>query len=124
MNRDFPRNRLGLLVAVLLALFLVSLPGFGIETRSFMAYAAWAGPIFLILTLVVFVGGVIALVFLRSNLRRACDGARASGAAAILATLLDYSGIGGPAPPRGPLVLGLIVLLVGLAVVVVSYRTR
>jgi hypothetical protein len=102
------------LVVVELIIFLVSLPGFGIETRTSNQYAPWAGPIFLGLTLLVFVLGIVALVFARRGGPRFVRLAAAQAVVVIATNLFDFSGAGGPHPPLGPLVLGVAALIVAL----------
>jgi hypothetical protein len=95
-------------------IFLISLPGFGIETRKPSDYQPWAGPVFLILTLLVFAFGVAALVAARSSASWLVRLGVAQGAAALLTNVLDISHVGGPPPPTGPLVLGAISIAVAI----------
>jgi hypothetical protein len=106
---------LGILVAVQLVIFLVSLPGFGIETRTTSQYAFWAGPVFLVLTLLVFALGVASLGLIRSRRCLSAELGLGQGVVAIVTNLFDFSHIGGPAPPTGPFVLGSIAVVVALA---------
>src|SRR5215472_15029883 len=92
-----PIGPLGALVLVQVIIFILSLPGFGIETRKPSDYAAWAGPIFLILTVLVLALGVLAILLL---LRDRATGARklalGQAVAALATNLLDISHVGGP----------------------------
>lgn len=85
--------------------FLISLPGLGIETRKPSDYAAWAGPIFLVLTLLVFAFGIAALVFVRSRVGLSFSLGGGQAILAVTTNLLDISHVGGPPPPPGPLLL-------------------
>jgi hypothetical protein len=111
-------------VVVLLGLYLVSLPGFGIETRPYTSYAAWAAPVFLALTLVIFAGGIAAIALLRSRPWTATHASDAAGVAAIVAVILDTSHVGGVPPPTGPLLLGIVVAVVGALILFNGYRVR
>jgi hypothetical protein len=111
-------------VVVLLGLYLISLPGFGIETRPYTSYAAWAAPVFLGLTLVIFAGGIAALALLRSRSWTATHASDAAGVAAIVAVLLDTSHVGGLPPPTGPLLLGIVVAVVGALILFNGNRVR
>ena len=106
------------LLALLLVIFLISLPGFGIETRTTSQYSAWAGPVFLVLTILVFALGVSAFVTSRRRARASASLAIGAGLAAIATNLLDFSHVGGPAPPTGPLVLGILATLVAVVLIV------
>jgi hypothetical protein len=119
-----PSAGLAVSVVALLALFLVSLPGLGIETRSFTSYASWAAPIFLGFTLVIFAGGIAALGLLRSRPWTATHASDAAGIAAIVTVALDTSHVGGLPPPTGPLILGIVVAIVGAFVLYGGYRLR
>lgn len=110
------------LVVVQLAIFVVSLPGLGIETRSPSQYAAWAGPLFLLLTVLVFALGIGALVLARSRAIGAARLGLGQGVVAIVTNLLDFSHVGGPPPPSGPLILGAIAIVVAVAELVVAFR--
>jgi hypothetical protein len=114
-------------VLVQIAIFVLSLPGFGVETRKASDYSVWAGPIFLLLTVLVFALGIAAIVALRSRLHLARELGAGQAVAALATNLLDISHAGGPPPPTGPLVLGILsilVALVTLAVVAVLLRPR
>lgn len=102
------------LAAVLMAIFLVSLPGFGIETRKTTDYSAWAGPVFLILTLLVFALGVAAIMARKRATGTLQATAGSQAAVAVLLNLLDFSGVGGPRPPPGPLVLGVSAIVIAI----------
>jgi peptidoglycan/LPS O-acetylase OafA/YrhL len=107
-----PRSQL--IAALLLAqliVFVISLPGFGVETRSFTQYASWAGPVFLVLTLLVFGLGILGLLFLRRREGRGAWAAIGMALSAAAAVLLDLSHVGGPPPPPGPLVLSAVALV-------------
>jgi hypothetical protein len=108
------------LLAILIVLFVVSLPGFGIETRRFTQYAAWAGPVFLVLTILVFAGAAGGLATGRSRPRLSASLATLAAASAIVATLLDFSLVGGPPAPPGPFVLGIVTLAVSVLILVVA----
>lgn len=110
------------LVVVEIALFVVSLPGFGVETRSFTQYAAWAGPEFLLLTLLIFIPGVIAVVYLFRKPARAGSAAILSAIAALATVALDTSHVGGPPPPPGPFWLGVVAALIAVAIIVCGWR--
>jgi hypothetical protein len=112
------------MIFVELILFLVSLPGFGIETRSFTQYAAWAGPVFLILTLAIFAGGIASLALLRRNPDRSSTCAMAMAGAAITTVALDTSHVGGPPPPVGPFWLGVVGAVIALAIIWAAIRGR
>ncbi|HKS59917.1 MAG TPA: hypothetical protein VJS68_03975 [Thermoplasmata archaeon] len=110
------RRPVVLLLALEAVLFLVSLPGFGIETRSFAQYAAWAGPIFLTLTLVIFGSAIAGIVLAKRppNWSRRM-GILAAGAA-VSVTLFDLSAVAGPPDPTGPLILSGVVIVVSAAI--------
>ena len=112
--RSSPRP-LQVLVVVQLVIFLVSLPGLGLETRAPSQYAAWAGPVFLGLTFLVFALGVSSLGLGGSRPARAVQLGAAQAVAAIATNVLDFSHVGGPPPPTGPLVLGVISIVIALA---------
>lgn len=109
------------LVAAQIIIFLISLPGFGIETRTASQYAAWAGPIFLGLTVLVFAIGAASLLGMRGSGRWFGPLAGGQGVAAIVTNVLDFSGVGGPRPPTGPLVLGVVAILVALSEIVLAF---
>ena len=111
-------------VVLLLLLFFVSLPGFGVETRPVSAYDAWAGPLFLLLTLLVFIGGILFLVFRSSRPGAALSAAQVQSVAAIVIVVVDTSAIGGPGPPLGPLSLGIVALLVAVLALILTSRRR
>lgn len=112
-------------VLVQIMIFIVSLPGFGVETRKASDYSAWAGPIFLLLTVLVFALGVAAIVALRSRGHLARELGAGQAVSALATNLLDISHVGGPPPPSGPLLLGILSILVALVtLVVVSVRRR
>ncbi len=102
------------LLAIQLIVFLVSLPGFGIETRKFTQFAAWAGPIFLVLTLVVFTFGASGIALTWRRPRTAAYLAVGMGVSALAAILLDLSKVGGPAPPTGPLILAIVGIVIAI----------
>lgn len=110
------------LVAAQMVVFLVSLPGFGIETRTPGQYAAWAGPLFLALTILVFALGIAALAMARSRATTTTRLALGQGVVAIATNLLDFSHVGGPAPPTGPLVLGLIAIVIAGGELLLGFR--
>ncbi|HZY69495.1 MAG TPA: hypothetical protein VFF67_00760 [Thermoplasmata archaeon] len=110
------------LILVQMVVFLVSLPGFGIETRTVSQYSAWAGPVFLLLTVLVFVLGIAAFVLSRSRATAAARFGFGQGVVAIVTNLLDFSHVGGPAPPAGPLVLGVIAIVVALGELLLALR--
>jgi NADH:ubiquinone oxidoreductase subunit K len=112
----------GLLVAVgaQIVIFVISLPGFGIENRKASQYAAWAGPIFLLLTLLVFAFGIAALALAGRRPATAVWLALIQAAVAVITNLFDFSHVGGPAPPPGPFVLGLLSILVALVEIVLG----
>ncbi|HEV2231629.1 MAG TPA: hypothetical protein VGV64_04315 [Thermoplasmata archaeon] len=103
---------LGLLIE--LVVFVVSLPGFGIETRSFTQYASWAGPIFLGLTLVIFASGLAGIGWSGRRPRAAAYLAIVMGVASIATTVFDDSHLGGPPPPMGPYLLGFVSIAVAI----------
>jgi hypothetical protein len=107
-----------------MVLFLISLPGFGIETRKTSDYSAWAGPVFLLLTILVFVLGIVAAVFPRRTSGTFKSAVVGQGAVAIIINLLDFSGLGGPRPPVGPLVLGVAALIVALLEIALGLSIR
>ncbi|HKV89952.1 MAG TPA: hypothetical protein VJQ43_02010 [Thermoplasmata archaeon] len=116
-------NRTHVWVALLgleLILFLVSLPGFGIETRSFTSYAAWAGPIFLVLTLLVFGLGLAGIAVVWRNPRRSAQLGAGMAVAAVVTVLFDLSHVAGPPDPPGPLVLSVFVIIVSAGVLFLS----
>jgi hypothetical protein len=112
-----------MLLIVQLLVFLVALPGFGIETRSFTQYAAWAGPIFLALTVVLFAAGIAGLVTLRRPSNASPISALTVAVAALLTVLLDDSHVAGPPPPAGPLVLSVIAIVVSALLIVFAYQS-
>ncbi|HEV2317715.1 MAG TPA: hypothetical protein VGV89_09110 [Thermoplasmata archaeon] len=114
---------LAILVVLQMVIFLISLPGFGIETRTTGQYAPWAGPIFLVLTILVFAFGIAALAVMRSRTRTFVRLASAQAVVAVATNLFDFSHVGGPAPPIGPFVLGVIALFVALAEIAVASRS-
>lgn len=95
-----------------LSIFVLSLPGFGIETRKPSDYSAWAGPLFLALTILVFLLGAGAIVALRNRMGLARMLGVGQAVSALLTNFLDLSHIGGAAPPGGPLALGVVSILV------------
>jgi hypothetical protein len=103
---------LALLLALQIVLFFLSLPGLGIETRTTSQYAAWAGPIFLGLTLLVFVTGVVGILLVRRRPRWGGMFGLAMGVTAVAIVLFDLSAVAGPPDPPGPLVLSAVVLAV------------
>lgn len=121
-----PPKKLGRPLVVLLVLeallFVVSLPGLGIETRKFTDYATWAAPIFLGLTIIIFAGVVAAVAMAR----RPSDWTARLGAvvagAAIAITLFDLSAIAGPKAPLGPLGLSAVVLVVSAGILYAAWR--
>lgn len=116
------RARRWLFIAVVLvqiAIFVVSLPGFGVETRKPSDYSVWAGPLFLLLTVLVFALGIAALVTLRLRQMLARELGAGQALAAIATNVLDISHVGGPPPPAGPLVLGVLSILVAATTLVV-----
>lgn len=113
---------LGILVSAQMFVFLASLPGFGIETRTTSQYAAWAGPIFLVLTILVFVLGVAMLAYYRSKPWTSARLGLGQAVAAIATNLLDFSHVGGPAPPLGPFVLGVIALILAVGAIACVVR--
>jgi hypothetical protein len=116
MRKSFP-----ILIVVLLLLFLVSFPGFGIETRSYSSYAAWAGPIFLVLSLLIFASGIAALLLRWRGSANAPYLGMVMAGAAIATILLDVSHVGGLPPPTGPLLLSALGLVIAAALLWVSY---
>gem|GEM_PF-2762208 len=112
------------LVAVQLLIFVLSLPGLGIETRTPGQYAAWAGPIFLVLTLLVFLLGIGALASSRSRPTWVPGLSAGQGVMALLTNLLDISQIGGPAPPTGPLILGVVSIVVALLTIGIASSSK
>src|ERR1700730_4929556 len=99
------RGAVGLLVlaaALDLLIFIVALPGFGIETRTVSDYKSWGGPIFLLLTVILFASGVAALVTSPSRPGPSARFALLMAAAGIVTVLLDDSGLAGKLPPAGP----------------------
>lgn len=109
------RGALWVAVAAQLVIFIVSLPGFGIETRKPSDYSVWAGPIFLLLTILVIVLGLGFFAVARRRPRSARRLAVGQAFAAIATNVLDISHVGGPAPPNGPLVLGILSIIVAVA---------
>ncbi|MCI4348878.1 MAG: hypothetical protein L3J93_01485 [Thermoplasmata archaeon] len=116
MRKAYP-----ILVVVLAILFLVSFPGFGIETRSYASYAAWAGPIFLILSLLIFASGIVGLLLHWRGSTKAPYFGMVMAGAAIATILLDISHVGGLPPPTGPLILSGIGLVLAVVLLWVSY---
>ena len=100
------------LAIVVLLLFVVSLPGLGIETRPFTSYAPWAGPVFLVLTIIIFATGIAVPLLHARRPRLSLQLSFVLGAAAIATVAFDTSHIGGLPPPLAPLVLGLIAAVV------------
>jgi hypothetical protein len=119
MDSDRRRKALLGLVATQVVIFVVSLPGFGVETRKPTAYAAWAGPIFLVLTVLIFVLGVAAFLFSRGEGPRLARTVLLQAAVAFVINAFDFSGVGGPRPPPGPLALGLLAIVVAVGQVIV-----
>lgn len=115
-------STLGIAIVAQLAIFLISLPGLGVETRKPSDYAAWAGPMFLILTILVFVLGLAAFALWRRRPWGARNLAMGQAAAAVATNLLDISHVGGPAPPMGPLVLGLLSIVVAVVAIYEASR--
>ena len=114
-----PRERILLaLVGVQLVIFVLSLPGLGIETRSASQYAAWAAPIFLGLTALVFALGVAAIAVARRRMPVAARLAVAQAGAALVTNVLDISHVGGPPPPTGPLILAIVSIAVAVGEIV------
>jgi peptidoglycan/LPS O-acetylase OafA/YrhL len=99
-------------LALQLILFVLSLPGLGIETRTTGDYAAWAGPIFLVLTLLIFVLGIVGILLAIRGRRSSALAASGMAWAAVAIVLFDLSAIGGPPDPPGPLALSAVVLVV------------
>ena len=112
------------LVVVQPAIFVVSLPGFGLETRKPTDYAAWAGPIFLLLTILVFLTGAAAVILAGSRGGASIRLGALQGVIAIGINLLDFSHVGGPPPPTGPLLLGVIAIAVGVLELLFADRAR
>lgn len=112
------------LVLVQLAIFVVSLPGLGLETRKPTDYAAWAGPIFLLLTILVFLTGVAAVALAGSRVGASIRLGALQGAIAIGINLLDFSHVGGPPPPTGPLILGVLAVVVAVLELLFADRAR
>lgn len=112
------------LAVVLMVIFVLSLPGLGLETRKTTDYAAWAGPIFLVLTLLVFAFGVATFVLRKRSVRSLRSVAGSQAVVAILLNLLDFSGVGGPRPPLGPLVLGVSAVAVAVLELGVMFSLR
>ncbi len=110
------------LLVVQLFIFVISLPGFGVETRSTSQYSAWAGPVFLGLTLLVFAFGVAGLVMCWRRTRTAAYLATAMGVFAAVTVLFDYSGVGGAKPPTGPFILGIVALIVSALLFISAWR--
>ncbi|MCI4351512.1 MAG: hypothetical protein L3K15_08390 [Thermoplasmata archaeon] len=122
-----PRSGRGLLIALqalLLILFFLAFPGLGIETRPYSSYAAWAGPVFLLLTLLLFGAGIAAVALVHRRPSVASMAAIVDGVIAVIIVALDTSHVGGLPPPPGPLVLGVVSALVGLALIVAAGRYR
>ena len=117
-----PGRLLLALVVIQLVIFIVSLPGFGIETRTPAQYAAWAGPLFLLFTLLIFVLGLAALGLSRSRPAWTRNLAVGQGVVALAINFLDISHVGGPAPPTGPLILGIASIVVALAEIAVVFN--
>ena len=113
---------LTLLLLIELVVFIVSLPGFGIETRSLSAYAPWSGPIFLLLTILIFLSGLAGIGLASRRPRASAKFGWAMGLAAILTVVLDDSRVAGPAPPPGPYALGFVAILVALAIFAAALR--
>ena len=111
-----------LLLIVEAILFIVSLPGLGLETRKFTQYATWAAPIFLGLTIVIFAGVVGAAATARRPSRTTASLAVLVGVATIAITLFDLSAIAGPPDPPGPFGLSVVVLIVSALVLFLAYR--
>jgi peptidoglycan/LPS O-acetylase OafA/YrhL len=120
-NRRMGRP-LVLLLAMQAILFLVSLPGLGLETRKFTDYAPWAGPIFLILTLVIFVGILAAIAVARRPSHGTASLAIVVAIAAVAIVLFDLSAIAGPPDPPGPLGVSAVVLVVSAAMLFLASR--
>jgi hypothetical protein len=113
---------LAILILVQLLIFVVSLPGLGVETRTPSQYAPWAGPIFLLLTILVFALGIAALLMLRYGAARTSQLALGQAIVAIATNAFDFSHVGGPAPPIGPTVLGLIAIVIAVLEIVFAGR--
>lgn len=121
MTSSEPRSLGTVFVGVVLAqilVFIISLPGLGIETRKPSDYAAWAGPIFLGLTLLVFALGIAALALLRSRVSLGLGLGAGQAIAAVTTNLFDISHVGGPPPPPGPLLLAGLSIVLAIATVV------
>jgi peptidoglycan/LPS O-acetylase OafA/YrhL len=122
------RPALGKLVvvlqAVLLVLFFLAFPGLGIETRPYTSYASWAGPLFLVLTLLIFGAGLATLALLRRRGRVAAALGIVGGITAVAVVALDLSHVGGLPAPLGPLVLGLVSAAVAVALIVAAAKFR
>jgi hypothetical protein len=99
---------------VQLLIFVVSLPGVGIETRKFTQYAAWAGPVFLVLTVLVFALGLASIATVRRPTKTTANAGAAMAIVAAITNLLDFSHLGGPPPPPGPFYLGIVALVVAI----------
>ena len=110
------------LLGAQIVLFVLSLPGFGVETRKFSQYANWAGPVFLGLTLGIFLTGIAGLLLVRRNLRGAARSGIVMAVAAIAIVLFDLSSVAGPPDPPGPLALSAVVLGVSVAILYVGVR--
>ncbi|MCI4352557.1 MAG: hypothetical protein L3K14_04135 [Thermoplasmata archaeon] len=113
------------LVALLLVeavLFVVSLPGFGIETRKFTDYAMWAGPVFLGLTILIFAGVLAAVATARRMSDWTARLALIVAAAAVAIVLFDLSAVAGPPDPPGPLALSAVVLVVSALILYCAWR--
>jgi hypothetical protein len=116
------RKALFLLTGLQLLVFVVSLPGFGIETRSFTQYARWAGPVFLALTVLVFALGILSLATVRRPTKTTANAAAAMAILAAVTNLLDFSHLGGPAPPPAPFALGIASLVLAIGQLLASAR--
>jgi hypothetical protein len=97
-----------------LVIFVVSLPGVGIETRKFTQYASWAGPLFLVLTVLVFALGLGTIATVRRPTKTAANAGAAMAIFAAVTNILDFSHLGGPPPSPGPLYLGIASLVVAI----------
>jgi len=109
---------------VLVVLFIVSLPGLGVETRTTAQYAAWAGPIFLVLTILVFALSLAGIGLARYGRRSVAATAGGAATAAVAIVLFDLSAIGGPPDPPGPLALSVVVLVVCALIYYLALRSQ